>query len=110
MPFQRLARVPLVLFLLVLLLLLTLPLVAVLGVWWPGGASGAESWHIVQEMARTVLPDYVGTTVQLALLVGLGVVVLGLGTAAAVTLFDFPGRRVFEWALLLPLALSLIHI
>ncbi len=30
---------------------------------------------------------------------------LGGATAAAVTLFDFPGRRVFEWALLLPLAM-----
>jgi iron(III) transport system permease protein len=30
---------------------------------------------------------------------------LGSATAAAVTLFDFPGRRVFEWALLLPLAM-----
>ena len=30
---------------------------------------------------------------------------LGSATAAAVTLFEFPGRRVFEWALLLPLAM-----
>ena len=30
---------------------------------------------------------------------------LGAATAAAVTLFDFPGRRFFEWALLLPLAM-----
>jgi iron(III) transport system permease protein len=31
--------------------------------------------------------------------------VLGSALAAAVTLFDFPGRRIFEWALLLPLAM-----
>jgi iron(III) transport system permease protein len=37
--------------------------------------------------------------------VGLGVALLGAATAAAVTLFDFPGRRFFEWALLLPLAM-----
>ena len=30
---------------------------------------------------------------------------LGLATAALVTLFDFPGRGVFEWLLLLPLAM-----
>ena len=28
-----------------------------------------------------------------------------MATASAVTLFEFPGRRVFEWALLLPLAM-----
>ena len=30
---------------------------------------------------------------------------VGLACAAAVTLFEFPGRRFFEWALLLPLAM-----
>ena len=30
---------------------------------------------------------------------------VGAGAAAAVALFEFPGRRVFEWALLLPLAM-----
>ncbi len=40
------------------------------------------------------------------LLVGVGVVtaVLGTTTAWLVTAYDFPGRRVLEWALLLPLA------
>jgi iron(III) transport system permease protein len=37
--------------------------------------------------------------------VAFGVAVVGMATASAVTLFDFPGRRVFEWALLLPLAM-----
>ena len=56
-------------------------------------------------MARTVLPDYVLTTVWLSFLVGLGVMLVGTSAATAVTLFDFPGRRLFEWALLLPLAM-----
>jgi iron(III) transport system permease protein len=34
-----------------------------------------------------------------------GAAVVGTATAAAVTLFEFPGRRVFEWLLLLPLAM-----
>jgi iron(III) transport system permease protein len=38
-------------------------------------------------------------------MVALGVAAGGRATAAAVTLFEFPGRRVFEWALLLPLAM-----
>ena len=101
MSFSRLTRIPLALFVVALLL----PVVAVFGAWLPWGESGAQSLQIVQEMARTVLPEYAWTTVQLCLMVGVGVVLVGLGTAAAVTLFDFPGRRVFEWALLLPLAM-----
>ena len=56
-------------------------------------------------MAHTVLPGYAWTSLGLCLAVGLGVAVVGTGTAAAVTLFDFRGRRVAEWALLLPLAM-----
>ncbi|MEX2049065.1 MAG: iron ABC transporter permease [Gemmatimonadota bacterium] len=36
--------------------------------------------------------------------VGLLAVVIGAGLAWLVTAYDFPGRRVFDWALLLPLA------
>ena len=91
-----------------LLFLLTLafmmPVLAIFASWLPWGDSGAAA-QILGEMSRTVLPDYAGTTVLLSVLVGLGVVLVGLPAAAAVTLFDFPGRRVFEWALLLPLAM-----
>jgi iron(III) transport system permease protein len=83
---------------------LMLPVLALLGAWWPGPAGGA-SVLILAEMARTVLPDYLATTVWLCMLVTAGVIAVGLSTAAAVTLFDFPGRRFFEWALLLPLAM-----
>lgn len=42
----------------------------------------------------------------LLLLAGVGIIVAGLGTATAwlVAACDFPGRRLFGWALLLPLA------
>jgi iron(III) transport system permease protein len=56
-------------------------------------------------MTRTVLPQYLGTTVGLALMVGVGVVAVGVPAAVLVTVFDFPGRRQFEWLLLLPLAM-----
>ena len=36
--------------------------------------------------------------------VGVGVLVIGIGTAWLVTMCRFPGSRLFEWALLLPLA------
>ena len=60
---------------------------------------------ILREMAQTVLPDYALTSLLLCLSVALGVAVVGMATASAVTLFEFPGRRLFEWALLLPLAM-----
>lgn len=55
-------------------------------------------------MAQTVLPDYALSSLLLCVMVGLGVALVGGGAAAAVSLFDFPGRKTWEWALLLPLA------
>ena len=85
-----------------LALALALPVLAVLGSWLQWSAQSAD---ILLEMARTVLPDYALTSLALCLMVAVGVTVLGLATAALVTLFDFPGRGVFEWLLLLPLAM-----
>ncbi len=90
-------------FLYVLLaLVLALPVLTVLGSWlqWSG-----QSSDILLEMGRTVLPDYALTSLALCLMVAVGVVLLGLTTAALVTLFDFPGRAALEWLLLLPLAM-----
>ena len=55
-------------------------------------------------LAATVLPSYVENTFWLMLGVGTASVVGGVGTAWLVALCRFPGRLVFEWALLLPLA------
>ena len=90
------------LLLLLLASLLVLPVLAVLASWlqWDG-----QNAQVLGEMARTVLPGYVWTSLGLCLVVGIGVALVGGATAAAVTLFDFPGRRTFEWALLLPLAM-----
>lgn len=57
-----------------------------------------------QHLVSTVLGRYLGNTFYLALTVGLGTMVIGTGTAWLVVMCRFPGRRVFEWALLLPLA------
>ena len=59
---------------------------------------------IWQHLASTVLPLYIGTTLQLMVGVGIGTFVIGVGSAWLVTMCRFPGRRVFEWALLLPMA------
>ncbi len=81
---------------------LALPVLTVLASW---GQWSAVSQAILGEMASTVLPDYVSTSFWLCLWVSLGVVTMGTVSAALVTLFDFRGRRVLEWALLLPLAM-----
>jgi iron(III) transport system permease protein len=65
----------------------------------------SESANILLEMSRTVLPDYAKTSLLLCVLVAIGVAVVGMAAAAAVTLFDFAGRKTFEWALLLPIAM-----
>ena len=85
----------------VLALLLALPVLTVLFSWAQWNTASA---NILAEMANTVLPDYVGTSLLVCVLVSVGVVSLGTVSAAAVTLFDFPMRRSLEWALLLPLA------
>ena len=85
-----------------LCLLLALPVLGVLGAWL---ALDQGAWAILTHQAGTVLPGYVLQTTLLAVGVALGVMLLGSACAAAVTLFEFAGRRVFEWALLLPLAM-----
>jgi iron(III) transport system permease protein len=64
--------------------------------------STGETWsHLV----GTVLPDYLLNTVILCVGVGVGVAVFGVATAWLTVMHDFPGRRIFEWALILPLAM-----
>lgn len=55
-------------------------------------------------LASTVLPGYIVNSIYLVLAVGIGVLVIGTATAWLVTMCRFPGRRIFEWALVLPLA------
>ncbi|MEX0852286.1 MAG: iron ABC transporter permease [Bauldia sp.] len=64
------------------------------------GGDGAVWRHLF----ANVLPSVVPTTA--ILLAGGGVVAVAVGTASAwlVTAYDFRGRRILDWALLLPLA------
>lgn len=55
-------------------------------------------------IARTLLPEAVATSVGLGLGVGLGTLFVGGGLALLVSFYDFPGRRILDWALVLPLA------
>ncbi len=53
---------------------------------------------------RTQLLELALNTVALVAGVGLGTLVLGTALGWLVTSYEFPGRRLFEWALILPLA------
>jgi len=57
-----------------------------------------------RHLASTVLPDYVVGSLLLSVSVGLGTLIVGTTTAWLVTLCRFPGRSIFSFALLLPLA------
>lgn len=60
--------------------------------------------NIWPHLAATVLPVYIKTTLLLMVGVGAGSVFIGVSCAWLVTMCQFPGKRFFEWALLLPFA------
>ena len=62
------------------------------------------SENIWPHLVTTILPRHSWNTVLLMLGNGIGVFVIGTSTAWLVATSEFPGRRLFEWALLLPLA------
>ncbi len=80
--------------------LMALPVLSVGSNIFSGGTAGTWS-----HLAATVLPEYVATTLALCLGVGICSALLGVSSAWLVTHFDFPLRRAFEWALVLPLAM-----
>jgi len=61
-------------------------------------------WETFGRLLESVLPRYAGTTAILLVLVGFGTCVIGTGSAWLVTATRFPGRKVLEVALALPLA------
>ncbi len=58
----------------------------------------------IRHLAATVLPGYAGTTLLLVLLAAVGTFSIGVGAAWLVTMTRFPGVRMLEVALILPLA------
>ena len=56
------------------------------------------------QLIADVIPPAFLVTGMLLLGVGTLVIVIGAGAAWLVTAYDFPGRRILDWALLLPLA------
>ncbi len=61
-----------------------------------------ENWT---HLADTLLPEYIINSLWLMFGVTIGTLLLGVPTAWLVSQYQFSGRAVFQWALLLPLAL-----
>jgi iron(III) transport system permease protein len=83
---------------LLIALLLAVPLVSVCLSLFSG--IGPTFAHLV----ATVLPDYVLNTLLLGALVVVGVLIIGVPAAWLTAMCDFPGKRLLEAALVLPLA------
>ena len=90
---------PLLLVGLVVALLAGLPVASVGLNLFVGGTSA--TWG---HLSSTVLPEYIANSLWLCLGVGVGVGLVGVATAWLTAMHEFPGRRIFEWALVLPLA------
>ncbi len=63
-----------------------------------------DSVQVLAHLWNSVLDDYVINSLLLMLGVCLIILIIGVPTAWLTSIFDFPGRRVFECVLLLPLA------
>ncbi|WP_334176120.1 iron ABC transporter permease [Pseudoxanthobacter sp.] len=74
------------------------PIIAL--VWLAAQPSGDVWSHLV----ASVLPRAIGTTAFVMAGIGLFTGLIGVGAAWAVTMYRFPGSRMLDWALLLPLA------
>lgn len=83
----------------VLLVAIMAPLAAILSF------ASADTQGLWPHLRATVLPAYVANTLILTAGVVLASILLGVGAAWLVAMHDFPGRRLFEYALVLPLAM-----
>lgn len=100
MPFKTITRVsPLTFAAVLVAVLISAPVLSVFSNVLVGGTG--DTWS---HMASTVLPEFILNTLALCVAVGVGVSSIGVTCAWLTTMLEFPGRRFFEWALVLPLA------
>ncbi len=67
-------------------------------------AAMGDTGGLWEHLFSTVLPRYVANTLILMAGVGALALAIGVGAAWVVTRYDFAGRRILEWSLLLPAA------
>ncbi|AJP57046.2 iron ABC transporter permease [Pandoraea vervacti] len=80
-------------------------LIPMLGIFAALAAGDAQTREVLLHMFDTVLPEYALNSLRISLAVTGGVLVMGVASAWLVVHYAFPGRRVLEWALILPLAM-----
>lgn len=57
-----------------------------------------------QHLSETVLGEYLFNSLIMMLGVSIGTLVIGVGCAWLTSVCEFPGKKIFSWAMLLPLA------
>ncbi len=82
-----------------LALLVAVPLLVVFSGWLK---PETEIWS---HLADTILDQLVINTIKLVVGVGIGVVILGVSLAWLTARCEFPGRKWFDWLLMLPMAM-----
>ncbi|WP_376707965.1 ABC transporter permease [Kangiella sp. TOML190] len=85
--------------LLLLALLVLIPVVPLVTAWLK---IDGDLW---QHLWQTQLVTLLQNTLMLSLLVGLGAFSLGVGLAWLLVIYEFPGRKILQWGLMLPLAI-----
>ncbi len=87
------------------LVALAIALPAILAVGVVAGASLSPDTEVWPHLLEFVLPRVLSNTFWLVLGVAIITTILGTGLAWLTAICDFPGRGIFAWALLLPLAI-----
>lgn len=80
-------------------LLVLIPISVVLSSLW---TPAPDVWN---HLAENVLPELLRNTFWMVVGVGIGVTVIGVSLAWLTAMCEFPGRRIFSWALMLPMAM-----
>ena len=86
------------LFFVLLAVLFALPIFSLVTVFFTESRGGMG-------LLATSMPEYIGNTVILMICIGVLVMFIGVVSAWFITYYSFPGRRIFEVALFLPLSI-----
>ncbi|WP_151637162.1 ABC transporter permease [Noviherbaspirillum aerium] len=94
---------PLLLVSLIIAVLVGIPIFGVISnLLIPGPGSEADTFR---HLWATVMPEYLANSLAIAAIVTVLAGIGGVGCAWLVAVFDFPGKRFYEWTLILPLAM-----